>query len=369
MIASDPMRTLFARQMSCVILVSALAAGTAVAQEVGEALPLFNDHSVIDVTIEAPLTTLIEERSDEDYLDGTFSYTTTSGETGSFDLKLRARGRFRLQESTCNFPPVRLNFRKKQVKDTIFDGQDKLKLVAHCQQNKPSFEQLVLREYLVYRFMQVLSDKSFRVRLMHINWIDTEGNNGRVRHGFVIEDDDDVAERLGMKAKKTPNLESEDLAPAQMNLVSVFAYMIGNTDFSLIRGADELDCCHNSVPMTATGGPPYTPVPYDFDFAGMVNAPYAAPNPRFGLRNVRQRLYRGRCVNNERLPETFEHFVSKRTAMLDIIAGLEMVSNRTKRDVTRYLDGFYRDISNPETVQKQFIDMCVPAAQPLPGEN
>lgn len=347
--------------MVCVMFASVLAAGTAVAQDVGEALPLFKDHTVIDVTIEAPLSTLMAERSDEDYLDGTFRYTTASGETGSFDLKLRARGRFRLQKSICNFPPVRLNFRKKQVKDTIFEGQDKLKLVAHCQQNKPSFEQLVLREYLVYRFMQVLSDKSFRVRLMRINWTDTEGNNGRVRYGFVIEDDDEVAERLGMTAKKTPNVENEDLDPVQMNLVNVFAYMTGNTDFSLIRGEDDSDCCHNSVPMTATGGAPYTPVPYDFDFAGIVNAPYAAANPRFKLRSVRQRLYRGRCMNNERLPETFEYFVSKRAAIMEIVTGLEVLSGNTRRNVNRYLDSFYRDISKPGVVQERFIEQCVPA--------
>jgi hypothetical protein len=166
-----------------------------------------------------------------------------------------------------------------------------------------------------------------------------------------------------MTAKKTPNLESEDMDPAQMNLVNVFAYMIGNTDFSLIRGEDESNCCHNSVPMTATGGPPYTPVPYDFDFAGIVNAPYSAANPRFGLKSVRQRLYRGRCVNNERLPETFEHFVSKRAAMLEIVAGLEMLSNQTRRNVTRYLDTFYREISDPKVVQKRFIEQCIPAAE------
>jgi hypothetical protein len=340
------------------LLQCTLVAGQTSVPETGDAAPLFADHAAIDVTIEAPLTTLRTVRSDEEYLDGTFSYQTADGDAGSFDIKLRTRGRFRLLESTCNFPPVRLNFRKKQVKDTLLDGQDKLKLVTHCQHNKPSYEQLVLREYLAYRFLQVLTDKSFRVRLMRINWIDTESNDNRLKVGFVIEDDDDVADRVGMSAKKTPNIEIEDLDPAQRRLAYIYQYMIGNTDYSLIHGADENDCCHNSVPMTATEGPPYTPVPYDFDFSGLVNAPYAVIDRRFRISNVRQRLYRGRCIDNEFLPENFAYFTEKRAAFLSILDEIDLLSGRTLRDVTGYLDRFFEDISDAGRIKKQFIDRC-----------
>ena len=326
--------------------------------EISEALPLFADRALVDVTIEAPLTTLRSVRSDVDYLDGTFSYTTADGQSESLDLKLRTRGRFRLQESTCNFPPVRLNFRKKQVEGTLFDGQDKLKLVTHCQHNKPSFEQLILREYLAYRFLQVLTDYSFRVRLVRINWVDTEGSDSRTKFGFVIEDDDDVAARLGMTAKKTPNFTIEDLDPEQRRLAYVYQYMVGNTDYSLIHGADENDCCHNSVPMTSTGGAPYTPVLYDFDFSGLVNAPYAIVDRRFPISNVRQRFYRGRCIDNDYLPDIFATFIEQRPAFTAIVDELDMLSNRTRRDVTNYLDRFYRDITDPTRIEKQFIGRC-----------
>jgi hypothetical protein len=320
---------------------------------------LFGEHSVIEVTIEAPLTTLQEVRSDEDYLEGTFSYQTADGEAGTLDLKLRTRGRLRLKPTTCDFPPVRLNFRKKQVKDTVFDGQDKLKLVAHCQNGKPSFEQLVLREYLAYRFFDVLTDNSFSVRLLRIHWIDTQSNFTRTKVGFVIEDDDDVADRLGLTARKTPNLTDDDLDRQQQNLVNVFQYMIGNTDFSLINGVDENDCCHNSVPMTATGGPPYYPVPYDFDLSGLVNAPYATPNPRFRLRDVRQRLYRGRCRNNDLLDGTLDLFIDKREDMLDIVTEVDMLATTTKNNVNRYMDSFYREITDPKRVESRFLNKCI----------
>jgi hypothetical protein len=341
------------------IAITCLAAGVAYGQTSGEPAPLFADHSTIDVTIEAPLTTLQSVRSDEDYLEGTFSYQTADGETGELDLKLRTRGRLRLKPTTCNFPPVRLNFRKKQVKDTVFDGQDKLKLVAHCQNGNPSYEQLVLREYTAYRLMQVLTDRSFSVRLMRIHWVDTESDWTRTKVGFVIEDDDDVADRLGMTAKKTPNLTVADLDQQHQNLVNVFQYMIGNTDFSLIQGVDENDCCHNSVPMTATGGAPYIPVPYDFDLAGIVNAPYATPNPKFPIRNVRQRLYRGRCINNDYLDGTIASIVEHRDEMMAIVAGLDLATDSTKKNVTRYLEGFFDTVANPKRVDDRIRERCI----------
>jgi hypothetical protein len=336
-----------------------LAAGVAYGQASGKPAPLFADHSPIVVTIEAPLTTLQSVRSDEDYLEGTFSYQTADGETGELDLKLRTRGRLRLKPTTCNFPPVRLNFRKKQVRDTVFDGQDKLKLVAHCQNGKPSYEQLVLREYLAYRYFQALTDRSFGVRLMQIHWVDTESDWTRTKVGFVIEDDDDIADRIGMTSKKTPNLTVADLDPKQQNLVNVFQYMIGNTDFSLIQGMDETDCCHNSVPMTATGGPPYIPVPYDFDLAGIVNAPYATPNPKFPIRDVRQRLYRGRCVNNDYLDETLATMLEHRERMMEITAELDLATDATRKNVARYLDGFFKEITNPKRVESRLRNKCI----------
>ena len=121
------------------------------AQESGSAAALFDGYDIIDVRIQAPLKTLVRSRPDEEYLDGRFSYSETDGSERTFDLKLRTRGRYRRQRSTCPFPPVRLNFPKKAVQGSLLDGQDKLKLVTHCNTRRDNYEQLVLREYLLAR--------------------------------------------------------------------------------------------------------------------------------------------------------------------------------------------------------------------------
>jgi len=321
--------------------------------------PLFANHSPLSVTIEAPLTTLMTERPDEKYLDGTFSYTAGDGALQVFDLKLRTRGSYRRQKKHCDFAPIRLNFRKKQVAELEFAGQDKLKLVTHCQNGRPHYRQLLLREFLAYRILQLMTDKSYGVRLLQINYIDTEGAEPMTSIGFVIEDDDAIAERIGMLPVSTSHITYDDLERQQANLINVFQFLIGNTDYSLVNREPGENCCHNADLMSATEGPPFTPLPYDFDFAGLVNAPYAEPNPQLDLRSVRQRLYRGRCSNNELLPATFERFFEKKDAVYGIVAELELFNAESRRDITRYLDAFYDSISQSRRIKSRFIDRCV----------
>ena len=321
--------------------------------------PIFATHELLSARIEAPLSTLVKDRPEEKYLDSLFYYVDSNGDEQQLDLKIRVRGKYRARKSTCNFPPIRLNFKKGQVKDTEFAGQDKLKLVTHCQTRRSSFEQLVLREYLAYRVYQELTDKSFGARLMRIYYVDTEGKQDTIdKYGFVIEDDDNIGARLGLSRAKIRSISAIELDAKQANLVAVYLYMIGNTDFSLILGPSDDECCHNSI-LYSAGSAPYTPVPYDFDFAGLVDAPYAEPNPRFKLRSVKTRLYRGRCINNGLLDETFAYFIEKEAAIHALIDGLEGLEDRDRAEVTRYVDGFYKDIRNPKTIERKFINRCI----------
>ncbi len=323
-----------------------------------EIRPLFLGHDMLSVRIEAPLTTLMRKRPEDEYLDGSFSYTDSAGQEVKLDLKLRTRGRFRRQKSTCNFTPIRLNFGKKQVAGTEFAGQDKLKLVTHCQTRKKSFDQLVLREYLAYRILQTLTDKSFGARLMQITYVNTEkGGDSYTKYGFVIEDNDDIGVRLGMTEAETRGIRARELDGQHANLVSVYEYLIANTDFSLILGPLDDNCCHNAV-LFSSGGAPYTPIPYDFDFSGLVNAPYADPNPRLKIRSVTQRLYRGRCINNELLEGTFAYFLEKESDIRSLVTDLEALDDKNRKSITKFLDRFFKDISDPKAKERKFVKKC-----------
>ena len=340
-----------------VVVLFLLFQGTSSAQEADTSQPLFSSHALMQVRIEAPLETLLKERPEDEYLDGAFIYTELDGSEHRLDLKIQTRGRFRRQKSTCNFPPVRLNFRKGQVEDSLFASQDKLKLVTHCQTKRSRYEQLVLREYLAYRTLMALTDKSKSARLMRITWIDTEGENDPLeKYGFVIEDDDNVGDRIGMEEVSSSGLNYSDLDPAHTNLISLFQFMIGNTDYSLIRGPADDDCCHNAVPYT--DGTIMRSIPYDLDFSGLVNAPYAEPNPQFRIRNVRTRVYRGRCANNGYLPATIQLFQDKKAEIYALIGELTALDDRNRDQVTEYFDDFYALISDPSEVEKELVREC-----------
>jgi len=321
--------------------------------------PLFSSTAPLAVTIEAPLTTLMRDRPDEEYLGGTLSVTGDNGTEHVLDLKIRTRGKYRRGADHCDFAPIRLNFRKQQVIDTIFSGQDKLKVVAHCQTKKPYYEQLVLREFLAYRLFNLMTTNSYSVRLLQIRYIDTEGEKEMTKVGFVIEDDDDVASRNDLQVVKTGDISSDDLDRGQQNLVNVFQYLLGNTEYSLSIAEPDDDCCHNSDLMSATGESPFIPLPYDFDFAGIVNAPYAEPNPRYKLKNVRQRLYKGLCKNNDLLPKTLQQFIARKDAMYGVVDELELLRWRSRRDVTRYMNRFFDQVSQPKYVEARFVKRCI----------
>ena len=328
--------------------------GIAMAQE--DSNPLFLSQDLMDVQIDAPVYTLIRQRPDEEYLDGKFSYAAADGTQQTLDLKIRTRGKYRRQKKTCRLPPIRLNFRKGQVADTEFAGQDKLKLVTHCK-TSDRYEQLVLREYLAYRILNTLTDKSFRARLMRVTYVDSDGKEKPItRFGFVIEDDADIAARIGEEYLASSGISYAELDPQQATLISVFEYMIGNTDFSLIRGPAGDDCCHNIVLYSGANNL-VTPIPYDFDFAGIVNAPYAEPNPQLPIKNVRTRFYRGRCMYNEYLDDTFSLLNEKEPEIRAELASLELNPKFTK-EVTRYLDSFYETINDQQSIDRAFIKGC-----------
>lgn len=318
---------------------------------------LFEEHQTLDVTIEAPLTTLMKVRSDVDYLDGTFSYNREVGVDRSFDLKLRARGRYRRQRKTCPFPPVRLNFKTSQVEGSLLEGQDKLKLITHCNNRLKKYEQLVMREFLAYRILQTLTNSSFRSRLLRITYVNNEEDDDpMIKYGFVIEDDENLAKRIELKPMQMESASYAQLDAKQTNLVNLFQYLIGNTDFSLIRGPEDDDCCHNSVPFAAGDG--VISIPYDFDFSGLVNAPYAEPNPKFRIKSVKSRYYRGRCTNNEHLPETIQYFQSKKQEIMGLVDDLTALDKRNRQQVTRYLNDFFEDISDEDIVTRKLLKRC-----------
>ena len=146
------------RWRACVALVGSILIGTAAlsivppafAQEAtgGEAtpidsatianLPLFASRDILELTLIADFKQLRKDRKEENEYRPA-QLVLPGGDT--LKLKVRTRGNFRLNKRNCNFPPLRLNFKPRGTEGTVFENQDKVKLVAHCQDRKDEYAQ------------------------------------------------------------------------------------------------------------------------------------------------------------------------------------------------------------------------------------
>ena len=351
-----------ARRITVLLVLFGFSA--AVAQEPESAASaldvLFTSDELLTLTIEAPLKSIFRQRGQEsDDHDATLRYTGADGAEIVLEIGLRTRGKFRLKRSTCNFPPLRLNIKTQQAENTVFAGQDKLKIVTHCQDGRSQYEQYVLQEYLVYRLYNLLSDLSFRVRLAHITYVDTdEDRDTLTRYAFLIEDEDMVAFRSGWDALAVPQVPPDVYDQDQLNLVEVFQYLIGNTDWDAFRNApDEDACCHNVKVVGDMIGPVF-PIPYDFDFSGIVDTRYATPDPSLDIRRVRQRVYRGICRPREEIDATLRVFQEHKEAIYSLYREQAGLEDRTLERTIEYLDDFYEIIEDPGKVRSRIERRC-----------
>lgn len=320
--------------------------------------PLFDDDSTLAVTIEGPLRTVMRNRDETDEFPAIIKYSNADGTETTLDVKLNVRGKFRRKRETCNFAPLRVNFRKKQVEGTLFAGQNTIKLVTDCQSSKKWYQQLLLKEYLAYKLLNVLSDKSFSARLLRVTYVDTANKNkSRESYAFFIEEKSHIADRLGMERVKAQKIKYAALNSAHANMINVYEYFIANTDYSLVAGPLGSNCCRNAILLSGEDDK-FIPVPYDFDFSGLVNAPYALHNPRFKVRSVRDRVYRGRCANNAHLDATVELFVAKREEFNQLIRGLDGFDDKSTKLTLKFIDGFYKDIATPKAIRKKLTKKC-----------
>ena len=342
------------------ILVLGISPSVLLADDEGKnAAPLFASDDVLTVTISAPFNQIMKNRSSDEELPATLTYIDTEAGEVTVDLSIRTRGRFRRQARVCSFAPLRLNFKKSSVKDTVFAKSDKLKLVTHCRTGNKRYAQSLLAEYMAYRIFNLVTDQSFRVRPLQVLYVDSAGESkDREAFAFVIEHRNQLGKRIGMKSNDATETEVESLDAAHTNLGSLFQFLIGNTDFSPIRAAPGETCCHNNMLFGETPGE-IVVIPYDFDQSGIVNAPHGAPNPRFGLRNVRDRLYRGRCVNNENLDASVQVFIERKADIYALFEEHPGFSKSTVKQTRRFLDDFYEIIENPKRFETRIVEKCL----------
>ncbi len=317
----------------------------------GQKSALFDSDKVLEFTLRADLKTVFRDRGENpEYYPASIAYD--SGEISfNIPIKVRTRGHFRKLASNCKYPPLLLNFAKSRTpQDCLFNGQDKMKLVTPCRG-----DQLVIHEYLVYKMYNLITPKSFNARLVKVVFQDTvKSKSTQAHYGILLEEEQQMAIRNRCKAIQRTGLNPEATREDDFLKMAVFQYMIGNTDWS-VQFQQNI-----KLIMAESSGLPSV-VPYDFDHAGIVRAPYAKPAEELQLSSTLERRYRGYCIRDmDGFNEVFEIFRQLKDEFYAIYEKNELLTKSYRNQTLKFLDQFYKTINDPKTARQAFSYPCNP---------
>ena len=301
---------------------------------------LFSSDSVMTFTLTASFPRILTDRGGITMAHpAQLNYHSTQGKPVTLPVKLQVRGNFRKLWNNCSFPPLYLDVPKKKANQTVFANHNKLKLVTHCEG-----EEYVVREYLVYRPYNLLTDYSFQARLCRVSYVDSAGKRPtETRWGVLLEDESSLVKRNGGVSNKLRQISMTNMDSLHMATMAVFEYLIGNTDWSVAYR-------HNIRLLTVPTIKNPVPVPYDFDQSGIVEAFYARPGERVGVASVRERVYRGITYPSALFHRVFERFNRLKPQVYALYSKDSHLDSAYIKRTLQYFDEFYAVINNPVKV-------------------
>ena len=304
----------------------------------------------LQLTMKFDIKKLTFEKSKEEYLPAKLIYFTHDSIRIEKNVRVRARGESR--KRICHFPPFWLNIKKANINDDYILDK-KIKIVTLCKKNN-EYNKYLLKEYIIYKLYNIITDRSFRVRLLDVNYINTGRKNKENKSkAFMIEPEDMLSKRLNALSIRVDNLNYIHVDSLEADIMCFFQYMIGNTDFT-VNGRHNIKL----LKYTDFTKPLLVPIPYDFDFAGLVNSDYANPAEILNIENVTQRYFLGMCRSDYEYLKVMDVFKDKRDEMYHFIESFEYLDNRSKREILNYLDEFFKEISKPDFIEKKLRKTC-----------
>ena len=307
---------------------------------------IFNVESVVEMSILADISHLINNREIKELPAKVI--LNFDNRTLELNGTVEVRGNFRRDANNCDFPPLRLRFDDREIKDTALDGNHNLKIVTHCKNKSNQFIQYMGKEFTTYKIYNILSPYSLQVKMVNITYIDEQNDFNPIHNkAFLIEDIDNLADNHDMK-EYDEKLYEEDIDPDFLLHLSIFQFMIGNTDW-IIPLSKNL--------KFITDGEQYIPIPYDFDYTAIVGTDYStAGTPSILVQPVRK--FKGACYNINDLQAEFEKFRDKQESILNLISSSPHLKSSSIKNMKNYIEEFYDIIDSEEKIGENFQINC-----------
>jgi len=170
----------------------------------------------------------------------------------------------------------------------------------------------------------------------------------------MIEPEELLAKRMNAKVVKRDDLSTSLLRPWEIDILALFQYMIGNVDYS-VYGRHNMKFL--GLPGYGTAG--YTPVPYDFDYTGLVDAYYAIPSEFLPIKSVRERLYLGPCREESAYLAAVEHLRQCREEIFQLVNEFEFLDQKDKKGIIVYLEKYFKLSENPKSLIYSMQKTCI----------
>lgn len=291
----------------------------------------------VKITLDLDLTYLMENRRDQEYHAGQL---TLDDQGKSYPVEVRVRGKFRRKISEV--PPLKIKFKKKVLAAEGLDTLNEMKLVLPTKDG-PEGDELILREYAIYRMYERISPYAFRARLVRLTLRDTHNPKTKMgMYALLLEDVEELCARLNAEEVEQFGVNPTDLDMDQAAMVSMFEYLVGNTDW-------DISMLRNVKILRVAGVDKLIPVPYDFDFSGLVGAPYATPSSDTGLRNVRDRYLMANGIDEKALEKAVVNLKSNKDNLFDACM-LKSMRKASISDMMSYLNTFFKEVETDNAV-------------------
>src|SRR6202050_5373093 len=165
----------------------------------------FKDTSTLNLTIVANTNKLFKSNKQGSIFPATVVTKLSDGREVNDHIELEIRGHMR--HDYCYVPPLKLIF--NYDKSATLSSLKSLKLVNECKISN-TYDQYLLKEFIAYKIYNLLSDLSFRVRLVNVIFSDSASGKKKLNeHAFLLEDVKDVAKRNDCEEWRKSNLVTE----------------------------------------------------------------------------------------------------------------------------------------------------------------
>lgn len=313
---------------------------------------LFERVEPLHVTLKFDFRAFQRTKQRENYHDA--EMTTIASDTFRLTHPVRVRTRGNFRQDYCFNPPFFLNIKRSGIETgDELDEHQRIKVVVPCR-STDIFDDYVLKEYLVYRLYNIVTPYSFRVRLVRLTIIDTGRDNEVTEEwAFLIEPEELLAARNSGREITSDKLSLRTMNPEMMDILGQFQYMIGNGDYS-VTGRHNLKI----IAVAAPGPVGFLPVPYDFDYTGLVNTDYAVPGEDLGIRTVRERYFLGACRSQEKYLEAINYMQACRDEMIGLINDFEYLKDELKTEMVDYLQEYFDAVQRDSFMPRELDSTC-----------